>query len=271
MNSAEYVDKLIADLKNKGTNPQEIAWKAALACKGWPYTYGARGTKTTKDGVPVRTFDCRGFTYWILLQVYGWKLMGAGCTSQWNTESNWKAKGKISDGFPKDTLVCLFYSKDNKQVTWEHTGFGLNDETVECSVGVQYFAKRKAKWTHWAIPVVISGEVHPEPPDPSVRPILRKGSKGEYVTLLQTSLLQRGYALPKYGVDGSYGAETEAAVKEFQRDNALQADGICGAKTWEALDNATPAKLYAVTIPHLPKYKAEAFITSYDGAYMTEE
>ena len=34
----------------------------------------------------------------------------------------------------------------------EHTGWGLNDETVECSNGVQHFTKRNKKWTHWALP-----------------------------------------------------------------------------------------------------------------------
>ena len=33
---------------------------------------------------------------------------------------------------------------------------------------------------------------------------------------LQTDLMKLGYALPKYGADGDYGAETEKAVKQFQ-------------------------------------------------------
>ena len=135
MNSADYVDNLIVDLKNHGIPLSDVAWQAACACVGWPYLFGARGGKTTKNGITVRQFDCRGFTYWILLKVYEWKLMGAGCTTQWNNESNWKAKGKVSDGIPKDTLVCLFYSKDNKEKTWEHTGFGYRGETCECSKG----------------------------------------------------------------------------------------------------------------------------------------
>ena len=100
-------------------------------------------------------FDCRGFTYWILLQIYGWKLMGAGATSQWNTEINWKAKGEIGN-MPKDTLCCLFVKKGK---TMEHTGFGLNNETIECSNGVQHFTSRNAKWTHWAVPACVEGTI----------------------------------------------------------------------------------------------------------------
>ena len=60
---------------------------SAGSCSGCRYYPG--GAKT-------RCFDCRGFTYWVLLQV-GITINGAGATSQWNTDANWKAKGSISD------------------------------------------------------------------------------------------------------------------------------------------------------------------------------
>ncbi|HEY9801366.1 MAG TPA: N-acetylmuramoyl-L-alanine amidase [Leptolyngbyaceae cyanobacterium] len=36
-------------------------------------------------------------------------------------------------------------------------------------------------------------------------------------------------------VDGIYGAQTEAAIKRFQRQNGLLADGIIGPRSWEKL------------------------------------
>ena len=45
---------------------------------------------------------------------------------------------------------------------------------------------------------------------------LKDGSKGMDVKALQEFLLQLGYALPKYGVDGDFGSETEIALKRFQ-------------------------------------------------------
>lgn len=309
MNTAEYVAQLVKGQKEQGIDPQQIVWNAALACVGWPYVFGARGDwcdpqnrraryrddhptiktscrnfdglvgcagcKWYPGGKRVRCFDCRGFTYYLLKQVYGWTLQGAGATSQWNTASNWKDKGPISS-IPEDTLVCLFVH-DSRTGKMEHTGFGLRGQTVECSVNVQHFDKRNRKWTHWAIPACV-GEPVPGPdpkpePDPGEdRPTMRRGSQGPYVQLLQTKLIQRAYTLPKYGTDGKYGAETEATVKEFQRDNGLNADGICGPATWKALDNTEPTKLYTVTIQHLPFYKAEALVKQYDGcSYMTQE
>ncbi len=209
MNSSEYVENLITDLKNKGAVLSDVAWQAAIACVGWPYVYGARGAYCTPanrrsyyaskgdqhptiktacknfdgskscsgckwypNGKKVRMFDCRGFTYWILKMVYdGWELKGGGATSQWNTDSNWIAKGTI-DTMPKDTLVCLFvYDKSKNNMA--HTGFGLNNETVECSSGVQYFTTRNKKWTHWGVPACENIVPVPTPtptPEPTPEP-----------------------------------------------------------------------------------------------------
>ena len=52
-------------------------------------------------------------------------------------------------------------------------------------------------------------------PLPGMR-LLKRGCTGEDVRRLQTSLLELGYDLPKYGADGQYGQETEAAVRQLQ-------------------------------------------------------
>ena len=55
--------------------------------------------------------------------------------------------------------------------------------------------------------------------------LLKKGMTGTDVTALQELLLQLGYGLPKYGVDGAFGSETEAAVLDFQKDQEILQDG----------------------------------------------
>ena len=94
--------------------------------------------------------------------------MGAGATSQWSNGSNWKTKGEIAT-MPKDVLCCLFVF-DSVKKNMSHTGFGLNDQTIECSSGVQFFSTRNKKWTHWAVPVVVEGGVTPMPPTPEPQP-----------------------------------------------------------------------------------------------------
>jgi len=269
MKSAAEVDALIVELKAKvGTGEMtlsEAVFETAKSCEGWPYTFGAEGRKVTKDGVVVRTFDCQGFTEWCLLQ-FGIDIRAAGCTSQWNNDSLWSAKGDISD-IPNDTLVCLFYRKKDEPQKMAHTGFGYQGHTCECSVGVQYFEKMKNKWEYWAMPKGIGGDI----PVPATKPTLRRGDKGEYVTLMQTKLALRGYDLGPHGIDGDFGRATESAVKAFQRDWGLTVDGICGKKTWGMLESSTPSTLKTVHIPHLTLAKANELVSQYVGAWMTED
>jgi peptidoglycan hydrolase-like protein with peptidoglycan-binding domain len=71
--------------------------------------------------------------------------------------------------------------------------------------------------------------VEPAPPAGTApRPTLRRPMKGDFVMQLQTKL---GLA-----ADGTFGPNTEAAVRAFQRGHGIVPDGIVGPKTWKALD-----------------------------------
>lgn len=60
-----------------------------------------------------------------------------------------------------------------------------------------------------------------------------KGDTTENIKIVQQRLYNLKYYT--YKVDGIWGSRTLAAVKNFQRDNGLVADGIVGAKTEKAL------------------------------------
>ena len=66
--------------------------------------------------------------------------------------------------------------------------------------------------------------------------VLKIGSSGKEVMLLQHALIGLDYRLPKYGADGSFGGETSRAVKAFQADMGLTVDGIVGRHTIRYLD-----------------------------------
>lgn len=65
--------------------------------------------------------------------------------------------------------------------------------------------------------------------------VLKKGSKGEDVRALQILLIGNGCTCGSSGADGDFGSATDAAVKNYQRKEKLQVDGIVGPKTWKSL------------------------------------
>ena len=73
-------------------------------------------------------------------------------------------------------------------------------------------------------------------------PVLKVGSAGLPVRRAQKRMSLVGYQVG--GVDGRYGAQTEAAVKTLQQQHSIAADGVVGRKTWDvidALENEGPA------------------------------
>jgi len=69
-------------------------------------------------------------------------------------------------------------------------------------------------------------------PEPSYV-TLRRGDQGPEVVTLQQALTELGYL--NGAADGNFGTGTQTAVKKFQEDNGLDADGIAGKLTQEAL------------------------------------
>ncbi len=74
-------------------------------------------------------------------------------------------------------------------------------------------------------------------------PLLRYGSRGEAVKILQEKLNAKGYN--SGNVDGIFGVNTRAAVLAFQKANGLGVDGIVGKLTWAKLYDAAPVSVVA--------------------------
>lgn len=91
----------------------------------------------------------------------------------------------------------------------------------------QYLVKSKNELAR------LGGNVIASNSDPSAPPVLRRGTRGEFVFALQNRLRDLGMQI---GIDGDFGPATELAVMIWQSNNGLSPDGIVGPTTWAKLD-----------------------------------
>lgn len=257
------IGKYGADWKKNGDAKKDNYYFAAL--------YGSKWVGHT-------VADCSGLFAWAFKKLGGAIYHGSNsiydryCTT----------KGKLTDALKKTLLpgTAVFTGDESA-----HGHIGLyvgNGKVIEASgtqAGVCTSNITAGKWTYFGLlkNVDYSESENTEPADPAEPaarknyPTVRKGSKGEYVRELQTLLAAKGYDLGKYGIDGDYGSATLAAVKAFQADHGLTADGIAGPLTWAALTEDKTPVLYTVIIPHQTESGADEIIKKYPGSKKEKE
>ncbi|CAM4328230.1 hypothetical protein PAAL109150_21025 [Paenibacillus alkaliterrae] len=71
------------------------------------------------------------------------------------------------------------------------------------------------------------------------------GDQGESVKAVQEKLRTLGYNI---AADGQFGAQTQAAVRQFQRDYGIKADGVVGNQTFSVLGAADSTRHASDTI-----------------------
>ena len=255
-----------------------IGWESAAVAKGDNYYTAARyGSKWIGHIVS----DCSGMFSKFFNELGGYMYHGSDTMYRKYCESKGQLKsGKRTDGKPLKPGTAVFVynsSKDNYTHVGCYVGNNSVIEAASTQDGVITSLLTNKKWTNWGelkgVSYGTSQTTTPTttPTAESSLPTLRKGSKGEYVTLLQTKLIQKGYSCGSTGADGDFGKNTESAVKAFQKDYGLTVDGVAGKNTWAALEKDISPLKYSVTIPHLSKSKADALVSQYPGSSIEEE
>lgn len=207
--------------------------------KGFFWTNGGQGVRAYIDGGPAfaNKYGANGCPDKSADGMLTW-LKKQGCKH-----------GKISD--LTDVPGILLFSKGHVGV---YIGGGWAVEARGFNYGVVKTRVKDRGWTEWAyMPASLllydgaqeaPDAPKPEPPaepKPDTQRILKRGMTGEDVKAMQAGLMYLGYKLPRYGADGDFGAETEAALKAFQRGNGLDADGEFGQLTRAAMVKALEA------------------------------
>lgn len=84
--------------------------------------------------------------------------------------------------------------------------------------------------------------------------VLQKGNTGSAVKTMQTMLIACGYSCGSSGADGDFGSGTETALKKFQKENGLTADGQYGSKSKAKLEAVYKSKTSTRSPSKTPKF-----------------
>lgn len=249
-----------------------------------------QGRKYGKKWIGHRVADCSGLFKWAFKQLGGYMYHGSDTMFRKYTTARGTLKaGRRTDGLELLPGTAVFVWKESKG-KYTHVGLYIGGGyVIEAASTINGVIKGKvsaSKWTHWGklkgVEYAEEGtDPTPEPapdPKPVKKQTIRKGNRGALVKEMQTMLDRLGYSLGICGIDGDYGVATEKAVKEFQRDHRLEQDGVCGPKTWEALQEAVDRlkpdvekESWTVTIKGLTKEQAEELCRAWKDATSKKE
>ena len=219
-----------------------------------------------KLGTPYREMDCQAFIEWCLRQC-GLKKDLAGSNAWYREvmkngavmtpEECVKQLGKV----PAGAFLFIHAFDGGEEKRGYHDGLGnashigivtgrgegaIHSSSSRGCVAESSFRSRTIPggwnrvglWNRVSYDYGTDGNLNaaPQPGQAPPEPLLRKGDRGEAVREMQAALMARGYDLGKWGADGIFGKQTLEAVKAFQRDCGLKADGKCGPLTWGKLN-----------------------------------
>lgn len=273
MTAKEMIEKCLDIAKNYKTiymyaaygfqvTDATIASKKKQNLNGW-YNSSTRVKKlkaVANQNPPTWGFDCVNLLKGIL---WGW----VGDTAKEKGGAKYGANGVPDTNANGLFNRCLNKSEDFTTIVpgeavWLEDHIGLyvgNNLVVECTSsfdnkvlisGLKNIAEVEGypnrKWTkHGFLPWLDYEGLLPEQEAPvEVKyelgdRTLKEGMKGEDVVELQKGLINLGYNLGSSGHDGDFGPKTEKAVKEFQKNNGLESDGIFGKASYEKFMEVT--------------------------------
>jgi uncharacterized protein (TIGR02594 family) len=155
---------------------------------------------------------------------------GATDTDKWMWAQSFASDpGFIHIGSPVPGAIVVMTREGGGHVTMFEEWSG---SSIKCRGGNQSNSVNVSTYDPDTVVAYVWPRDYPMPPVP--RRTLEEGDSGADVVELQTIL-----GIP---VDGEFGPTTDGAVKGFQAGADLDADGVVGEQTWEALDELDARK-----------------------------
>ena len=227
--------------------------------KQYPSHYTSSRMKRYKDDIAQKKVcaDCIGGA-----KGYAWTNGGQGVLEAIGTDKGISNKSG-ANSCPDKGANSMFAWAKSKGMEWgtidtlpEIIGLALHtDGHVGYYIGNGYAVEwrgfnygcvrtkvKERKWKYWyKLPFIQYGEAATDVPAPEIAlgsRLLKRGMVGSDIKALQELLMQLGYALPKYGANAKFGAETEKALRAFQKETGLTVDGKYSDRTHAALMDA---------------------------------
>lgn len=110
-----------------------------------------------------------------------------------------------------------------------------NDKNIKGYCLPNYAAKARAMTAETGGKQDTSPDISSETTLTKVRSPISFGMVGADVSVMQALLELNNHSCGKHGIDGECGNDTKNALIDFQAENGLVADGVCGEKTWKIL------------------------------------
>lgn len=117
--------------------------------------------------------------------------------------------------------------------SWLNKFYGTN-LVIDGVYGKKTKAALIKAWQKEVGGLTVDGDFGTKSKEAASKIILKKGSKGILVTILQATLTCQGFACSG-GIDGDFGSGTHNAVIAFQKKKGLTRDGVVGKNTWSKL------------------------------------
>jgi peptidoglycan hydrolase-like protein with peptidoglycan-binding domain len=180
---------------------------------------------------------CCTFIWW-LLSTSGVKVpKTASCANMGNY---YKKEGKFFTKKPSPGDLVFF--KYNRTNNWtNHIGIVVESnenyiETIEGNTSVNSDDNGGAVMKRRRSSNIV-GYARPDYDGSSFddKPVLKRGSTGDYVKAWQNYLVTCGLDIGKSGADGIFGKDTESAVKQYQKLKNLPITGIIDKDDWDSV------------------------------------